>query len=215
MAAKERTKENCRCFDAADPRLGGCTPPRPPKRRSEVSAAKRTQYYCPFLTPPSLPPIVNSGVPPNPRRGEVKAPLSKGAGRVSGLGDSDGLCRTARYTRRRPGIPPSRLRSAPPFDKGGFSRGLRPCKKAPHAVGSWPSLRGLRGFDGLYVTTRQRVIPAYTITTISYPLSPAVARRGQNKFTNFPVDLCYNRKSMIKGAYPHYGLGHKGQHRNL
>ena len=56
---------------------------------------------------------------------------------------------------------------------------------------------------------------AYTITTISYPLSPAVARRGQNKFTNFPVDLCYNRKSMIKGAYLHYGLGHKGQYRNL
>ena len=67
LAAKERTKENCRCFDAADPRLRGCTPLRTPKRRSEVSAAKRTQYYCPFLTPPSLPPIVNSGVPPNPR----------------------------------------------------------------------------------------------------------------------------------------------------
>ena len=56
MAAKERTKENCRCFDAADPRLRGCTPLRTPKRRSEVSAAKRTQYYCPFLTPPPLPP---------------------------------------------------------------------------------------------------------------------------------------------------------------
>ncbi len=56
LAAKERTKENCRCFDAADPRLGGCTPPRPPKRKSEVAGAKRTQYYFSFLTPPPLPP---------------------------------------------------------------------------------------------------------------------------------------------------------------
>ena len=66
MAAKERTKENCRCFDAADPRLRGCTPPRPPKRRSEVSAAKRTQYYCPFLTPPSLPPLLSREFPRTP-----------------------------------------------------------------------------------------------------------------------------------------------------
>ena len=56
MAAKERTKENCRCFDAADPRPRGCTPLGIPKRKSEDSAAKRTQYYCPFLTPPNLPP---------------------------------------------------------------------------------------------------------------------------------------------------------------
>ena len=86
--------------------------------------------------------VVRRQAPPNPRRGEVEAPLSKGdsplrgemsrsdrgararrAGRVSGLGDSDGPCLIARYTRRRPGIPPPRLRSAPPFDKGGFLRG--------------------------------------------------------------------------------------------
>ena len=36
--------------------------------------------------------VVRRQAPPNPRRGEVEAPLSKGAGRVSGLGDSDGLC---------------------------------------------------------------------------------------------------------------------------
>ena len=84
---------------------------------------------------------------------QKKAPLSKGdspqcgemsrsdrgararrAGRVSGLGDSDGPCLIARYTRRRPGIPPPRLRSAPPFDKGGF--------------------------DGLYVTARKRSPPS-------------------------------------------------------
>ena len=59
-----------------------------------------------------------SGVPPNPRRGEVEAPLSKGAGRVSGLGDSDGLCVAAhsRATSARekgPGCrPPSPLSPA-------------------------------------------------------------------------------------------------------
>ena len=80
--------------------------------------AKRTQYYCPFLTPSALPPLFESGVPPNPRRGEVEAPLSKGAGRVSGLGDSDGLCVAAhsRATSARekgPGCrPPSPLSSA-------------------------------------------------------------------------------------------------------
>ena len=61
------------------------------------------------------------------------APLSKGADRVSGLGDSDGPCLIARYTRRRPGIPPPRLRSAPPFDKGGFLRGRSPQKSAPRS----------------------------------------------------------------------------------
>ena len=59
LAAKERTKENCRCFDAADPRPRGCTPLGTPKRKSEDSAAKRTQYYCPFLTPPNLPPLLS------------------------------------------------------------------------------------------------------------------------------------------------------------
>ena len=160
--------------------------------------------------------VVRRQAPPNPRRGK-RPPCQRGAGRVSGLGDSDGPCVAARYPRRRPGIPPPRLRSAPPFDKGGFSRGLcprkkapllgelaelarpegsrralryhpstvtrrqpsepfrpslplghlpcegrllsraSPAQKAPHAVGSWPSLRGLRGFDGLYVTAPSKL----------------------------------------------------------
>ena len=154
MPTKERTKENCRCCGCSGPRLRGCTPLRTPKRKSEGAGAKRKQYYFSFLTPPPLPPPLSRVFPRTPAGGE-KAPLSKGAGRVSGLGDSDGPCRIVRYTRRRPGIPPPRLRSAPPFDKGGFSRGLRPRKKAPHQ-GSWPSLRGLKGPDGPCVTTRQR-----------------------------------------------------------
>ena len=66
LAAKERTKENCRCFDAADPRLGGCTPPRPPKRKSEGAGAKRKQYYFSFLTPPPLPPPLSRVFPRTP-----------------------------------------------------------------------------------------------------------------------------------------------------
>ena len=63
LAAKERTKENCRCCDAADPRLRGCTPLGTPKRKSEGAGAKRTQYYCPFLTPPPLPPLLSRVFP--------------------------------------------------------------------------------------------------------------------------------------------------------
>ena len=50
------------CAAKRDPRLGGCTPPRPPKRKSEGAGAKRTQYYCPFLTPPPLPPPLSRGL---------------------------------------------------------------------------------------------------------------------------------------------------------
>ena len=53
---KKARKENCRCFDAADPRPRGCTPLRTPKRKSEGAGAKRKQYYFSFLTPPPLPP---------------------------------------------------------------------------------------------------------------------------------------------------------------
>ena len=59
LPTKERTKENCRCCDAADPRLRGCTPLRTPKRKSEGAGAKRKQYYFSFLTPPPLPPLLS------------------------------------------------------------------------------------------------------------------------------------------------------------
>ena len=109
------SKEKSRCCGCSGPRLRGCTPLRTPKRRSQRARAKRKQYYFSFLTPAPSAPFVNSGVPPNPRRGERKAPLSKGdsplrgemsrsdrgararrAGRASGLGDSDGPCATTR-----------------------------------------------------------------------------------------------------------------------
>ena len=60
--AKERTKENCRCFDAADPRPRGCTPLGTPKRKSQGPSATRTQYYCSRLTPTGLPPLLSRGL---------------------------------------------------------------------------------------------------------------------------------------------------------
>ena len=63
---KKARKENCRCFDAADPRLRGCTPLRTPIRKSEGPTAKRTQYYCPFLTPSGLPPLLSRVFPRTP-----------------------------------------------------------------------------------------------------------------------------------------------------
>ena len=84
LAAKERTKENCRCFDAADPRLGGCTPLRTPKRKSEGAGAKRKQYYFSFLTPPPLPPPLSRGFPRTPAGGGRRPPCQRG---LSPLGD--------------------------------------------------------------------------------------------------------------------------------
>ena len=110
-------------------------------RASRPEGSRRAVRYYPFsgnysLAPSTLPAIAAARPPPLMGRllsraspAQKKAPLSKGAGRVSGLGDSDGPCRIARYTRRRPGIPPPRLRSAPPFDKGGFLRGRRPLQR--------------------------------------------------------------------------------------
>ena len=46
----------------AGPRLRGCTPLRTPIRKSEGPMAKRTQYYCPFLTPSALPPLLSRGL---------------------------------------------------------------------------------------------------------------------------------------------------------
>ena len=131
MAAKERTKENCRCFDAvrgcargatversetgertmiapagqstaraclqsklaalvvrrqADPRLGGCTPPRPPIRKSEGPMAKRTQYYCPFLTPSALPPLLSREFPRTPAGGRWRPPCQRGLAALADWG---------------------------------------------------------------------------------------------------------------------------------
>ena len=62
LETKERSKEKSRCCGCSGPRLRGCTPLRTPIRKSEGPTAKRTQYYCPFLTPPPLPPLLSRGL---------------------------------------------------------------------------------------------------------------------------------------------------------
>ena len=113
---KKARKENCRCFDAADPRLGGCTPPRPPKRKSEGAGAKRTQYYCPFLTPPPLPPPLSRCSPEPPRfltaalhlgRSPQKGSPFRGAGRASRPEGSRRALRHRPSTGKGGGLPPS------------------------------------------------------------------------------------------------------------
>ena len=92
LPTKERTKENCRCFDAADPRPRGCTPLGTPKRKSEGAWAKRKQYYFSFLTPPPLPPLLSRVFPRTPAvfngcynlgRQPAKGSPFRGAGRAS------------------------------------------------------------------------------------------------------------------------------------
>ena len=63
---KKACKENCRCCECSGPRLRGCTPLRTPIRKSEGPMAKRTQYYCPFLTPSALPPLLSREFPRTP-----------------------------------------------------------------------------------------------------------------------------------------------------
>ena len=108
-----------------------------PGPRLCYAARQRAEPFRPASRPPPLMGRLSSRAPPaqkgspfrgdSPLRGEMsrsdRGARARRAGRVSGLGDSDGPCLIARYTRRRPGIPPPRLRSAPPFDKGGFLRG--------------------------------------------------------------------------------------------
>ena len=94
MPTKESSKENCRCFDAADPRLRGCTPLRTPIRKSEGAGAKRTQYYCPFLTPPPLPPPLSREFPRTPAGGGRRPPCQRvtphSVGRCRGATEGSG-----------------------------------------------------------------------------------------------------------------------------
>ena len=75
---KKACKENCRCCECSGPRLRGCTPLRTPIRKSEGPMAKRTQYYCPFLTPSALPPLLSREFPRTPAGGRWRPPCQRG-----------------------------------------------------------------------------------------------------------------------------------------
>ena len=82
------------CAAKRDPRLRGCTPLRTPKRRSEGAGAKRTQYYCPFLTPPPLPPPLSRVFPRTPAGGRGRPPCQRvtphSVGRCRGATEGSG-----------------------------------------------------------------------------------------------------------------------------
>ena len=120
LPTKERTKENCRCCDAADPRLRGYTPLRTPIRKSEGPMAKRTQYYCPFLTPSALPPLLSREFPRTPAGGRWRPPCQRGLAALADWGIPTGCA--------WPPIP-----GQPPHAKRGRAVAL-PCPSRPQAV---------------------------------------------------------------------------------
>ena len=122
LPTKERTKENCRCFDAADPRLRGCTPLRTPIRKSEGAGAKRTQYYCPFLTPPPLPPLLSRAFPRTPAGGRRRPPCQRGLSPLGDWGIPTGLTSPP-----VPGQPPANCKG------GGLPPSLAPLVRNPFA----------------------------------------------------------------------------------
>ena len=168
------------CAAKRDPRLGGCTPPRPPIRKSEGAGAKRTQYYCPFLTPPPLPPPLSRVFPRTPAGGRQRPPCQRGLAALAAWGIPTG-CAELPVT-PVDGQESLRLACARhlPLTREAFCAGSARAKKAPHAVGSWPSLRGLRGFDGLCVTTRSRALLSHCK---GGGLPPSLAPLVHNPFT--------------------------------
>ena len=74
------------CAAKRDPRLRGCTPLRTPIRKSEGPMAKRTQYYCPFLTPSALPPLLSREFPRTPAGGRWRPPCQRGLAALADWG---------------------------------------------------------------------------------------------------------------------------------
>ena len=83
---KKARKENCRCCECSGPRLRGCTPLRTPIRKSEGPMAKRTQYYCPFLTPSALPPLLSREFPRTSAGGRWRPPCQRGLAALADWG---------------------------------------------------------------------------------------------------------------------------------
>ena len=70
-----------------------------------------------------------------------------------------GMCRVV-IKRQKPLRP--RFTRPPPRCARRLSRGHSPRKKAPHNVGSWPSLRDLRGFCRLAVASPHKKAPPFS-----------------------------------------------------
>ena len=85
------------------------------------------------------------------RRAECRGRCSH---RPAAYGNVPGRDKAAKPLRPRFTRPPPRCARR-------LSRGHSPRKKAPHNVGSWPSLRGLRGFCRLAVVSPHKKAPPF------------------------------------------------------
>ena len=69
--------------------------------------AKRTQYYCPFLTPSALPPLLSREFPRTPAGGRQRPPCQRGLSPLGDWGIPTGLAWLP-----IPGQPPANLEGA-------------------------------------------------------------------------------------------------------
>ncbi|SKA89771.1 hypothetical protein SAMN02745178_01966 [Gemmiger formicilis] len=180
MPTKERTKENCRCCDAADPRLRGCTPLRTPIRKSEGAGAKRKQYYFSFLTPPPLPPPLSRVFPRTPAGGRGRPPCQRGLSPLGDWGIPAGLA----WPPVTPADGQESLRLACarhlPLTREALLAGSARAKGSP-LRGELAAPAGLRGFVGFSAAARHPF--AAQSTPNSSLLTPPLSL-SQN-FTNF------------------------------
>ena len=124
------------CAAKRDPRLRGCTPLRTPKRRSEGAGAKRTQYYCPFLTPPPLPPLLSRVLRGCERGATVERSETGERAMFAPAGQT-----TARACLRSKLAALVVRRQAPPNPRRG--RGRPPCQRGLSPLGDWGIPTGL------------------------------------------------------------------------
>ena len=96
FGSKRKNQRKLPLFRRSGPATKGLHAPWIPKEEVAECAGYANAVLLFALNARALCSVSKFGSSPEPPQGEVEAPLSKGAGRASGLGDSDGLCVTAR-----------------------------------------------------------------------------------------------------------------------
>ena len=148
LAAKERTKENCRCFDAARGCARGATVERSEtgERTMIAPAGQSTARACLRSKLAAL--VVRRQAPPNPRRGKGRPPCQRG---LSPLGDW-GIPTGFAWPPVTPADGQESLRLACarhlPLTREAFLAGSARAKGSP-LRGELAAPAGLRGFAGL------------------------------------------------------------------
>ena len=115
--------------------------------------AKRTQYYCPFLTPSALPPLLSREFPRTPAGGRWRPPCQRGLAALADWGIPTGL--TLPPVIFADGQESLRLACARhlPLTREAFLAGSARAKGSP-LRGELAAPAGLRGFAGLSAAAR-------------------------------------------------------------